>query len=139
VKCFVYGKIGHKSYECPDKKKDGGETHITEAQGWNVEVEDAECGISLMMRKVLLMPEKKAENPTQRNILFRTACKTKDRVCKVIVDSGSTDNLVSTKMVEKMELETIVHPSPYRFPWLQKVHQVNVTKQCLVEFKIGGI
>jgi hypothetical protein len=91
-----------------------------------------------MMRKVLLTPEKEAENPAQRNSLFQTACKTKDRVCKVIVDSGSTDNLVSTEMVEKLELETIVHPSPYRVSWLQKGHQVNVTKQCLVEFKIGG-
>jgi hypothetical protein len=78
------------------------------------------------------------ESSVQRNRLFRTACKTKDRVCKVIVDSGSTDNLVSTEMVEKLELETIDHPSPYRVSWLQKGHQVNVTKQCLVEFKIGG-
>jgi hypothetical protein len=54
------------------------------------------------------------------------------------VDSGSTDNLVSTKMVEKLELETIDHPSPYRVSWLQKGHRVTVTKQCLVEFKIGG-
>jgi hypothetical protein len=73
-----------------------------------------------------------------RTRLFRTACKTKDRVCKVIVDSGSTDNLVSTEMVEKQELETTDHPSPYRVSWLQKGHQVTVTKQCLVEFKIGG-
>jgi hypothetical protein len=73
VKCFVYGKIGHKSYECPDKKKDGGETHIVEAQGWNVEAEDVEGRISLMIWKVLLMPEKKAENPAQKNSLFRTA------------------------------------------------------------------
>jgi hypothetical protein len=32
-----------------DKKKESGETHITEAQRWNVEVEDAEGGRSLMM------------------------------------------------------------------------------------------
>jgi hypothetical protein len=32
VKCFTCGKVGHKSYECPDKKKEGGETHIAEAQ-----------------------------------------------------------------------------------------------------------
>jgi hypothetical protein len=56
----------------------------------------------------------------------------------VIVDSGSTDNIVSTEMVEKMELETIAHPSPYKVSWLQKGDQVTVTKQCLVEFKIGG-
>ena len=75
-----------------------------------------------MMRKVLLTPEKEVENPMQRNSLFQAACKTKDRVCKVIVDSGSTDNLVSTEMVEKMELETTDHPSPYKVSWLQRGH-----------------
>jgi hypothetical protein len=72
VKCFICGKIRHKSYECPDTKKDGGETHISEAQGWNVEVEDVEGRRYLMMRKFLLKLEKKAENPAQRNSLFRT-------------------------------------------------------------------
>jgi hypothetical protein len=137
VKCFTCGKFVHKSYECPDRKKEGSETHIAEAQRQNVEAEDAEGGRSLMMQKVLLTPEKEVESSVQRNSLFRTTCKTKDRVCKVIVDSGSTNNLVSTEMVEKLELETIEHPSPYRVSWLQKGHQVNVTKQCLVEFKIG--
>jgi hypothetical protein len=69
-----------------------------------------------------LTPEKEMENLVQRNNLFRTACKTKDWVCKFIVDSGSTDNLVSTEMVEKLELETTDHPSPYRVSWLQKGH-----------------
>jgi hypothetical protein len=46
--------------------------------------------------------------------LFRTAYKTNDKVCKIIIDSGSTDNLVSTEMVEKMKLEIIAHPSPYK-------------------------
>jgi hypothetical protein len=125
-------------FECPEKKKETGETHIAEAQRRDVEAEDAEGGRSLMMRKVLLTPEKEVESSVQRNRLFRTACKTKGWACKVIVDSGSMDNLVSTEMVEKLELETTDHPSPYKVSWLQKGHQVNVTKQCLVEFKIGG-
>jgi hypothetical protein len=54
------------------------------------------------------------------------------------VDSGSLDNLVSTEIVEKLELETTDHPSPYKVSWLQKGNQVTITKQCLVEFKIGG-
>ena len=91
-----------------------------------------------MMRKVLLTPEKEVESSVQRIRLFRTTCKTKDSVCKVIVDSGSMDNLVSTEMVEKLELGTVVHSRPYKVLWLQKGHHVNVTKQCLVEFKIGG-
>jgi hypothetical protein len=74
------------------------------------------------MRKVLLTPEKEMENPAQRNSLFRTACKTKGWACKVIVDSGSTDNLISTEMVERLELETTDHPSPYKVSWLQKGH-----------------
>jgi hypothetical protein len=61
-----------------------------------------------MMRKFLLKLEKEEDNPAQRNSLFRIAYKTKDRVCKVIVDSGSTDNIVSIEMVEKMELDTLV-------------------------------
>jgi flagellar motility protein MotE (MotC chaperone) len=100
ITCFTCGKNGHKSVDCPDRKKDGGEAHIAEAQRRDAEAEDAEDGRSLMMRKVLLTPEKEVEDTAQRNRLFRTTCKTKDRVCKVIVDSGSTDNLVSTEMVE---------------------------------------
>jgi hypothetical protein len=67
-----------------------------------------------MMRKNLLNLEKEMENPVQRKSLFRTTCKTKDSVCKVIVDNGSTDNIVSTEMVGKLELETFAHPSPYK-------------------------
>jgi hypothetical protein len=90
-----------------------------------------------MLRKVILKSEAEVEKPVQRNNLFRTACKAKDRVYKVKIDSGSTDNLVSTEIVEKLELKTTAHPKPYKISWLQKGHQVMVTKQCLDEFKIG--
>jgi hypothetical protein len=75
-----------------------------------------------MMQKDLLTPEKEVESSVQRNKLFWTSCKTKDKVCKVIVDSGSIDNLVSMEMVENLELKMIDHPSPYRVSWLQKGH-----------------
>jgi hypothetical protein len=91
-----------------------------------------------MMKKVLLKPEAEVEKPVHRSSLFRTNCKTKDKVCKVIIDSGRTDKLVSTNMVEKFEMETIIHLTLYKVSWLQKGHQVTITKQCLVEFKIGG-
>jgi hypothetical protein len=91
-----------------------------------------------MMKKVILNLELEVEKPMPRNNLFRIACKTKDRVCKVIIDSGRTDNLVSTYMVEKLELEMVVHLTLYKVSWLQKGHPVTITKQCLVEFKIGG-
>jgi hypothetical protein len=81
-----------------------------------------------MLRKVLLKLEPEVENPIKRNSLFRTTFKTKDKVCKVIIDSGSTENLVSTYMVEKLEMETTTHLNPYKVSWLKKGHQVKVTK-----------
>ena len=75
-----------------------------------------------MMRKVLLKPKAEVKKPVQRNNLFRTTCKTKDRVCKVIIDNGSTNNLVSMEMVEKLELEKTAHQEPYKVSWLQKGH-----------------
>ena len=72
-----------------------------------MEEKEAEGGKNLMVRKILLKPEKEPEELVQRTSLFRTACKSKDKVCKVIIDSGSTDNLVSTEMVENMEKEVI--------------------------------
>jgi hypothetical protein len=118
ITCFTCGKDGHKAMDCLDRKMDRSETHITEAQRRGAENEDADSGRSLGMHKILLTPEKEVESAVQRSILFRTACTTKDRKCKVIVDSGSTDNLVSIEMVEKMELKTTKHPSPYKVSWL---------------------
>jgi hypothetical protein len=107
-------------------------------QRHDAENEDADSGRSLGMHKILLTPEKEVESAVQRSRLLRMACIAKDRKCKVIIDSGSTDNLVSSEMVEKLELETTKHPSPYKVSWLHKGHRVSVTKQCLVKFKIGN-
>jgi hypothetical protein len=125
------------SWECPERKKEGGEAHIFEDQN-NVETEAVEGGRNLMMRKFLINPKKEAKELVQRMNFLRIACKTKDIVCKMIIDSGSIDNIVSTEMVEKLELEKNAQPNPYKVSWLQKGHQVMVSQQCKVEFKIGG-
>jgi hypothetical protein len=138
ITCFTCGKDGHKAVDCPDRKPDKSEAHITEAQRRDDGNEDADNEISLGMHKILLKPEKEVESAVQRSRLFRMACTAKDRKCKVIVDSGSTGNLISTEMVEKLELTMTKHPSPYKVSWLQKGHRVSVTKQCLVKFKIGN-
>jgi hypothetical protein len=73
ITCFTCGKDGHKSFECPEKKKDSGEAHIAEAQRRDVENEDTEGGRSLMMRKVLLTPGKEVEDSAQRTRLFQNS------------------------------------------------------------------
>jgi hypothetical protein len=47
------------------------------------EVENVpETGESLLLKKVLLKPEKEVVEPTQRNTLFRTVCKVKGNVAR---------------------------------------------------------
>ena len=87
-----------------------------------------------MLKTILLKEAKEARELAQRRNLFRTVCKSKGKCCKLVIDSGSTDNLVSTEMVDKLKLERTVHSTPYKASWLQKGHQIIVTEQCKVDF-----
>ena len=70
-----------------------------------------------MMNKVLLKPEKDHAKPTQRKYLFRTMCKVQGKCCKMVIDSGSTDNVVSIEMVDKLSLKKTKHLVPYKVSW----------------------
>ncbi|KAF1855209.1 hypothetical protein Lal_00035345, partial [Lupinus albus] len=58
-------------------------------------------------------------------------------VCSLIIDGGSCANVVSTRMVNKLNLVTRTHPSPYRLQWLSEVGEMNVNLQAEVPFSIG--
>ena len=64
--------------------------------------EDAKRGEFLVNRRVLLSGE---TEPNQRRTLFGTRCKCEDKCCDVIIDSGSTDNLMLENMVIKLKLK----------------------------------
>eukprot|EP00253_Pinus_taeda_P033803 PITA_33803 len=57
---------------------------------------------ALVLNKLLLKPAKEIAKQTQRKALFWIVCKSHGKCCKLIIDSGSTDNLVATEMVEKL-------------------------------------
>ena len=70
------------------------------------EAENAsETGEALVLHKVLLKPVNEDTEQTQWKALFKTICKSRAKCCKLIIDSESTDNLVSTEMVEKLYLK----------------------------------
>ena len=125
--------MGHRSFECPEKKDTGSinvvVTPIVEGDAKEQEIENVpEIGESLLLKKVLLKSEKNSVEPAQRKALFNTMCKVKWKFYKVIVDRGSMDNLVSTELVEKLNLKKTKHPTPYNVAWLQKGHQLLVNK-----------
>ena len=81
-----------------------------------------------MINKVLLKPEKEAIEPTQRKTLFKIVCKVQGKCCQLVIDSGSTNNLVSNEVVDKLKLKTMKHPTPYKVSWLKNGHQMIVNE-----------
>ena len=97
---------------------------------------DEEEGLTLVMRKTLLPPKFKSKEDWLRTNIFYTACSIGGRVCWMIIDGGSFENVVSQEAVDKLKLATQDHPYPYKLYWLKKGNEVKVTKHCLVPFSI---
>ena len=81
-----------------------------------------------MLKRVLVKTEKKVHEPAQRKSLFRTKCKSQGKCCKMVIDNGNTNNLVSTSIIEKLGWKRMKHPTPYKVSWLQKGHRLLVNE-----------
>ena len=103
--CFKCGQEGHRSFECLIGRI---ATIVNEVEVQNSQHEQGE---SLLARRVL-MGERTLDS-CQRTSLFRTCCKSGGKICKVIVDDGSIDNLVAKEMIQKLGLKRMRHPYPY--------------------------
>jgi hypothetical protein len=106
------------SWDCPGNKSAKQISNVAEAKEETINAlekeETHEIGESLMLKRILVKSEKETSDLAQRKILFRIICNSKGKCCKVVIESGSMDNLVSTKMVEKWDLKRMAHHSPYR-------------------------
>lgn len=89
----------------------------------------------MINRTLLKVPTIK--EPPQRKSLFRTSCKVRGKVCKVIMDSRSTNNIASIEMVTKLNLQRLPHPHPYKVSWLNKGQQALISEKVWIEFSIG--
>ena len=136
VRCYTCGKLGHMSWDFLENvaRQRGAKIMQVEPEAPK-ELEVAgnypKQGEALLLKKVI-------SESVQRRSLFKTVCKDEGKCCKLIIDSGSTDNLVSTEMVDKLNFKKIVHPKPYIFAWIQNYHQVLMSAQCQVKFQIGS-
>ena len=66
-----------------------------------------------MMVRRTLCKKGSDEEPILRRSLFKTRCKMAGKCCKVIIDSGSSTNLVSEELVTKLQLQRLKPPKPY--------------------------
>jgi len=94
---------------------------------------------SCVIHRVLTGTRKELQtNPEWlRTNIFHTRLKHNDRALNVIIDNGSSMNVISETAVERLELKTEKHPTPYRISWVNETNSVLVTQRCLVKFSLG--
>ena len=73
---------------------------------------------------------------SRATIFFHSWCTIGGKVCQLVIELGSCENVVAEEVVEKLALEIEKHPNPYRSEWLKKGNEVVVSKRCLVSFSI---
>ncbi|KAE8695418.1 putative CCCH-type zinc finger family protein [Hibiscus syriacus] len=152
IRCFRCGEQGHRATDCRKPASQKGKNLLIEE---NVEDETEEIGEpvydddetddvlygdgneTLVVRKSLLTPKGDSGDNWLRTNIFHTTCTVADKVYKMIIDSGSCENVVSEEVVQKLQLKTDRHPKPYKLSWLNKDSEVTVDRRCLVSFSIG--
>ncbi|XP_072971838.1 uncharacterized protein, partial [Typha angustifolia] len=148
-------QLGHRSSDCPLRKFTHQsnlieqEDELTNDEGQNEYENELEDNISkdeaigdtegqlLVMHRVMLTPRAPHEDVWLRRSLFRTTCTSNEKLCSVIIDSGSTENFVAQEMVDKLNLKTDKLHKPYKIAWFKGGGEVPVTTRCLIKFSIG--
>ncbi|KAJ4705053.1 Transposon Ty3-I Gag-Pol polyprotein [Melia azedarach] len=150
VKCFRCQGFRHVISQCPNKRVmimlENGEIEsasssedempsLTDCS--DIEIEEPVHGDLLVTGRTLSTQPKDNVDVKQCEHIFHTRCHVKDKVCTMIIDSGSCTNIASTLLVDKLNFHTIKHPKPYKLQWLNECGEIRVTKQVLISFSIG--
>ncbi|XP_021736278.1 uncharacterized protein LOC110702844 [Chenopodium quinoa] len=142
--CFKCGQKGHIATNCPKRNtltiQEGGYVENEEQEEDSAcdecEPEEGENSFCGVVRRVLYTEP--VQDLQQRENLFNTCCKVKDRICSMIIDSGSCTDVVASELVNKLKLPTREHTKPYKLNWLDNDSGVRVRKQALVAFTVGN-
>ncbi|XP_022683199.1 uncharacterized protein LOC111257603, partial [Setaria italica] len=156
IQCHRCKGFGHVIRDCPNKRtlllRDDGEYSsasdsedtrhamlATDHAAMEVHVNpgDADRYESLVVQRVLSTQVAPSEK-NQRHTLFHTKGVVQERSIRIIIDSGSCNNLASTTLVEKLSLPTRKHPHPYHIQWLNDGGKIRITRSVRVPFSMGA-
>ncbi|XP_042488832.1 uncharacterized protein LOC122068982 [Macadamia integrifolia] len=146
LKCYRCGEPGHRSNACPQRRSvnmvEGIMSDDSDLDGADFEMAEEEGeGVSCIIRRLLLSP--KPAELTQHHMIFHTHYSVKSRVCNVIVDNGSSENIVSLALVNHLKLTTEPHSSPYKIGWIKSRSAIKVSLVCkeseILQEKVEGL
>ena len=72
----------------------------------------------------------------KRTSIFYRVIQSGDKKCKLIIDGGSSMNVVSKDVVKLLNLKVEPHPNPFRVTWVND-HTLPITQRCLVSIQMG--
>ena len=72
----------------------------------------------------------------KRTSNFHTIIQSGDKKCKLVIDGGSSMNVVSKDAVKLLNLKVEPHPNPFRVARVND-HTLPITQRCLVSIQMG--
>lgn len=127
LRCFTCGERGHIQTACPKQNRRGLLTQEAACDGeprfdeYNSDQDNDNDEIEgdtgpqhqiLVLRRSCLAPRSSLES-WLRTSLFRSTCTINDKICKLIIDSGSCANVIAEEAILKLGINTTSHPCPY--------------------------
>ena len=156
IQCHTCKGRGHFKKDCPNLKKvlltndgyvtddssDKSESEKKDANYCTFETgaplsSDGGDGVNLMVHKVAHDDAPIIEKGQRQNV-FQSICKIKDKNCKVVIDGGSYNNIISSDLVHALGISTWRQPQPYYVKWLNGVGKLKITHRARVQFSVGS-
>nr|XP_024931657.2 uncharacterized protein LOC107422641 [Ziziphus jujuba var. spinosa] len=149
--CFKCGQPGHMAYNCPKRNLHLDVEHHEELDQQREEDEDnfnygvynpddleedeVDTSLSAVVRRILSIPKDEKED-WKRTSIFQMLVRCENQAQKLIIDGGSSMNVVSASMAGRLKLPIEPHPHPYKVAWIDST-SIPVTQRCLVSFSCG--
>ena len=106
-KCFKRQGYGHIAADCPNRRivtlveeREEEEEELIQGEFEAEDVTFADEGELLVCRNLSIQREE--DDEWLRHNIFHTRCTSHGKVCDVIIDGGSFENVISSNMVEKL-------------------------------------